>query len=375
MLGFGGRESVIIDLANGLQKNGNNVQIVTLSNNENGQSSRLHKYIQLFQLPSTYKGLGGIGAVIFWIRCLPVFIRLLKKEKPDIVHTHLFFHRLLFAAVAIKLSNIKTTHCQTVHTSGLFYAVKGIGNTIRLRTEKCAVALTKAFLIAISDEVHKNSLKHFSGISSGIQTIFNGVDDTKFDHRLRGKVSKTSFGFQENEIILTYVARITEGKDHLTLLTAWKEIAEQVPQAKLCLAGEGELKKQMQAYCKGEKIEDSVFFLGTVKDIPKLLAITDIGVFTSLFEGFGIAVFEQMFMKIPVILTNIPPFTGLIKKGNGFLFEPGDSECLCNAMLKLINDKQLRKTVGEAGYESVQKFSIDETIKKHEEMYALVQAS
>ena len=375
MLGFGGRESIIIDLANDLQKQGNDVQIVTLSNNANEQTFRLQKDIKLLQLPSAYAGLGGVKAIVFWIRCLPVFIGWLKKEKPDIVHTHLFFHRLLFAAMAIRISKVKTRHFHTIHTSGLFYAEKGIGNAIRLRTEQLAVSLTKAFLITISDEVYKNTLKHFSKIAAGIKLIFNGVDNAKFDYHLRSNITKASFGFMENEIIVTYVARITEGKDHLTLLRAWKNISMQVPFAKLCLAGDGELKEQMQLFCREQKIDNNVIFLGVVKDIPKLLAITDIGVFTSLFEGFPVAILEQLFMKVPVIVTNIPAFTDLIKNGNGFLFEKGDPESLTDLILNLINDKHLRETVGEAGYATVQKFSIAETIKKHEEVYALVQAN
>jgi glycosyltransferase involved in cell wall biosynthesis len=372
MLGFGGREKITIDLANALSENNHQVQFVTLSNNLNEQALCLKKTIQLFELPCRYNKLEGINAIGFWIKCLPAFIKLLKKEKPDIVHTHLFFQRLLFVAIAIKLCGIKIRHYHTIHTSGLFYKEKGTVNSIRLRTEKIAVKLNKAFLIAISEEVYKNTVSHFKKESSGIALIYNGVDDKQFDYRLKNTINKSLFGFTDDDIVVTYVARITEGKDHLTLLKAWKLVSSQISNAKLCLAGDGELKTAMQEFCKKENIDSNVIFLGTVKNVPELLAITDIGVFTSLFEGFGIAVVEQMLMKIPVIATDIKPVNEfIIPEKNGFLFRPGDIESLIDLTVQLINDNALCKRIGEAAYVTAQKFSIHEMTQKHEEIYVI----
>lgn len=370
MLGYGGREKVVIDLANGLCDKGHKVLMVTLSDDENHQAKILNPGIKFFALPASYAGLGGMAAIGYWRRCLPVLIKILKAEQPDIVHTHLFFQRLLFAAVAIKSSGIKARHFQTMHTSGLYYKEGGIKNAARLRTEKIAIKLNRAFLIAISAEVYKNTVKHFENIASGIALIYNGVNEKQFDYTLKNKNSKAGFALNDNDIVVTYVARITDGKDHLTLLKAWKQVVVHSPNAKLILAGDGELKNQMLDFCKQEKIDNSVLFPGMVTNVPALLAITDIGVFTSLFEGFGIAVFEQMLMKIPVVATDIAPINDFIVDGeNGFLFQPGNISALASLITILINDAALCTTIGEAGYVTAQQFSMEAMINKHEEVY------
>ncbi|MBS1748088.1 MAG: glycosyltransferase [Bacteroidetes bacterium] len=373
MLGYGGREKVVIDLANGLCAQGHEVLLVTLSHDQNEQAHLLNGVIKFFQLPATYQSLGGIKAIGAWIKCLPAFIKLLKAEKPDIVHTHVFFQRLLLAAVAIKFSGIKARHYHTIHTSGLFYKETGFINHIRLQTERLAVKMNRAFLIAISKEVYENIAKPFKRSAAGIALIYNGVDDKQFDYSLKGKVSRTLFGLDENKLVVTYLARITEGKDHITLLKAWKMVAPQAPRAILCLAGDGELKLATQEFCRRENLEQQVVFLGTVKDVPKLLAVTDVAVFTSLFEGFGIAVFEQMLMKIPMVSTNIRPVSDFILPNeNGFLFAPGDATALATFIIRLINDGSLRERIGGAGYKTAQQFSMEKMIRKHEEAYAAV---
>lgn len=370
MLGVGGREKITIDLANSLCCKGHDVRFVTLSFDQNQQAPLLHNGIKLYALPSAYKSLNGPAAIFFWIKCLPILVQILRAEKPAIVHTHVFFQRLYFTAVAIKRSGIATRHFHTIHTSGLFYKEKGVINKARLAVEQRAIALNKAFIIAIADEVYQNAIKYFSKQASGIKLIYNGVDEKQFDYRLKGRVAKSVFGLQEENIVVTYLARITKGKDHLTLLKAWKQVTIQHPGARLCLAGDGELKTQMQAFCKEEKIEDSVLFLGTVKNVPTLLAVTDIGVFTSLFEGFSIAVLEQMMMKIPNITTNISAFNQFIKNNeNGFLFQLGDASTLAVLIGELANNRELRTRIGEAAYRAAQGFSLDKMINNHEAAY------
>ena len=98
--------------------------------------------------------------------------------------------------------------------------------------------------------------------------------------------------------------------------------------------------------------------------------ITDIGVFTSLFEGLSVAVIEKMLMKIPLVATNISMMEALIKNGdNGFLFQPGDEQALAMFLIKLIDDTDLRRTMGEKAYESVKDYSLTRTVQQHEAFY------
>jgi glycosyltransferase EpsF len=106
-------------------------------------------------------------------------------------------------------------------------------------------------------------LHHFKKNASGIKCIINGVDSKKFDFRLRSQVKKTDFGFTGEEIIVSYVARFDkEQKDHSTLLKAWQIVAGKIPNARLCLAGDGEGKADAGQFVENNELGRSVFFLG-----------------------------------------------------------------------------------------------------------------
>jgi glycosyltransferase involved in cell wall biosynthesis len=162
------------------------------------------------------------------------------------------------------------------------------------------------------------------------------------------------------------------GKDHLTLLRACKEIIPANKKLKLCLAGDGNEKEKLQSFAVKGDLSENVIFLNTIYQPEKLLAITDIGVSCSLFEGFSMALIEQMIMKIPVVVTNIKAFSSLVENGqNGFLFEQGNSKELASKLSMLINDVSLRMQTGENAYKAVLRFSLDKMVKLHLDYYNL----
>lgn len=369
-VGVGGREKTVIDLANGLDKKLFEVHLITFCKDNNSYAKKLHNDISFHTLSFRFKQLSGVNAIYFWITGLLSYIKLLRKIKPRIVHTHLFFQHFLFAAIGIRFSGKNIRHFHTVHTYGLFYTGKGILNATRLWIEKLAVRLNHAYIIAIAENVYDLCNKHFKKYAGDIKCIQNGVDEKIFDYHLSATEKKEAHGFDQENILVTYVARMDEGKDHITLLKAWKEIYHLKPQAKLLLAGDGILRLMLEKFVQTNGIADSVIFLNNVERVEKILAITDIGVFTSLFEGLSVAVIEKMFMKIPLVATNISMMEALIKNGdNGFLFQPGDEQALAMFLIKLIDDTDLRRTMGEKAYESVKDYSLTRTVQQHEAFY------
>ena len=369
-LKIGGREKVVFNLSNKLSES-NEVHIVTLSNNHNELESTLKPGVKVHALPFAYEDLGGLHAPVFWLNGIGKLSRLLKQLNADIIHTHLLFQRFLFATIAVKRSGVKARLYQTVHTLGLYYSGKGFMNGIRLMTEKTAFKIYPVHLITVSDEVKKICEKHFHKAKE-IRTIFNGVDANIFDYQLKSVIRKEYFGFTNEDIIITCLARMDAGKDHLTLLRAFKKIIAANQHAKLCLAGDGEEKAKLQSYVNREGLAQNVHFLNTVYEPEKLLAITDIAVSCSLFEGFSLGLIEQMIMKVPVVVTNIPSFSSVIENGqNGFLFSPGNEDELAAHLINLINNRSLRIETVTKAYDSALKFSADNMARLHLDYYNL----
>lgn len=369
-LSTGGRERMVIDIANNLPESDYDINVILLSNDKTEQRELVAKNVIVHCLPFKYNQLGGLSAIYFWFRGFFLLIKTFRKVKPDIVHTHLFFQQLLFVCTALKFSKLKSKHFHTVHTAGLFFSGKGIINSFRLLIEKLSVRFSHSYIIAISDIVYKQCQTNFSKESAMIKCIYNGVDDTKFDYRLREKVSRREYNYNNDDILVTYVARMDEGKNHATLLKAWKKINDQFPNSKLLLVGGGVLEGTLKSYARENHLYNSVNFLGNIVSVNFVLAITDIGAFPSLFEGFSIALLEKMFMKIPVVASDIPANSSLITNGfSGFLFETKSEDELAESLIKLIKSKDLRIQMGNNAYSIAKQYNLQSMISNHEKYY------
>ncbi|WP_153798251.1 glycosyltransferase family 4 protein [Foetidibacter luteolus] len=368
-LSFGGREKIVVELANGLSPKKYEVFIVLFSKDHNKQLEQLKDNVKVFTLPINYNCLEGFKAIYFWFKGLRAIKAILKKINPDIVHSHTFFQQLLFVSSAIKLQRAGIQHFHTVHTQGLYYSEKGIVNAFRLLVEKVATRLTNPYIIAISEPVYHKCIKYFNNNAASIRCICNGVDEKIFDYQLRQSISKSAFGFKQGELIVTYVARMDKGKNHITLLKAWQKVQKR-SNVKLCLVGDGELRAELELFVAENKMLDSVRFLGNIREVQKILAITDIGVFASLFEGFPVALLEKAFMRTPIIASEIPIVTTIIKDGySGLLFKPKDHDALSERLITLMEDAALRESLGSKIFNEVQQYSLASMIVQHEEFY------
>ncbi|MEO8711008.1 MAG: glycosyltransferase [Parafilimonas sp.] len=370
-LDFGGREKVLLNVANGLDSKQYEVHIIAFSNNKNNQAAMLNKSIQLHALPFNSKNLVTPSSIFFAPFIALRFNKVLKKIQPDVVHTHFLYQLLFIASASIKFSRCKCFHFHTIHTAGLYYTNKGFKNNFTIKAEAYSININHAHLVTVSKQLQQICLQYFTNKASEIRCIMNGVDDKKFDFHLRTQIKKSDFGFVDNDIIVSYVARFDAAqKDHLTLLKAWQIVAQHISNAKLCLAGDGEAKTQGEQFVKENNLSQSVYFLGNIGNINELLAITDVGVFSSLYEGLSVALLEKMFMKLPVIATNIPAFSTIITDDvSGFLFTPGDYKNLAEKLMHVLPHKQLQCAVGNEAYNAVKDYTIQAMVKKHDEYY------
>ena len=369
-LEMGGREKTVVDIANGLDKNLFDVHIITFSNDANTQITGLHKNVSLHEMPFKRNDLGGLSAIRFWQKGMPLYKKLLRKINPGIVHTHLLFQLFLFGSRGIKYAGIRAKHFHTVQISGLYFSEGGIRNKLRLWVEQKAVSLNHAYISCVSQHALEKCTLHFNKYASAIRLIYNSVDETKLKRFLKTEVHKGSFGLKQDDIMVTYVARMDEGKDHITLLKGWKEIAPLNNHVKLCLVGDGITRLVLERYVHEHQLGQSVIFMGTLSNLQPVLSVTDIGVFTSLFEGFSIALAEKMIMGIPVVASDIPAISSLIKDNdNGFLFPPRNHQVLAQKLLLLIQNPVLRQKMGERAYQSAQPYTLKEMIKNYTAFY------
>lgn len=147
-----------------------------------------------------------------------------------------------------------------------------------------------------------------------------------------------------------HVGRFLKQKNHKGLIEIFELVHREVNGTKLILIGDGPLRPNIEAFAKEKGLQHDVIFLGIRKDVKELLAISDVFVFPSIFEGFGIAAIEANAVGLPVVGSRIPGLIEAVKDGEtSLLFSPDDISGMASAIIRLLLDADLNETLGRSG--------------------------
>jgi glycosyltransferase involved in cell wall biosynthesis len=265
---------------------------------------------------------------------------ILKKESPDIVHTHLI-HGDLYGTIGARLAGIKTV-MSTKHNDDSFrkgWVSKKLNRWIARKTD--AIVVISEYLKEFHADCEKIPLKKMSVIRYGIGDFSRNVAEGN----LRGRL-----GFDESHIVIGCVARLTRQKGHVHLLDAFAIAGQQNDNMRLVIAGDGPLSGPLQEQACRLNLGAKVVFLGRREDTADLYHAFDALVLPSLWEGFGLVFLEAMSCGLPVIATRVSAIPEIVLDGEtGLLVPPGDSIRLAAVMLWMAGHQMERKKMGDAG--------------------------
>lgn len=268
------------------------------------------------------------------------YIQFINKQKIDLVMS--FNNKPnIFCAYLLPKTNVKSH----------IWAQQGIdGYTFELEIEQKALTnITKVISNSING---KNFLINKVGIpAEKIDVVYNGIDTVLPEIDSSEWIEKLNFSSYDtfNAIM---VANITNLKDHVTLVKAWKIVTDELLlhgiNAHLYLAGrEDNQVIDTRLEIKKLGLENNVHILGIVKDVYNLVALMDLAVLSSPSEGLPNAVLECMLLGKAFVGTNIDGIREAVGPNNyHYLSEYKDEKKLADNILKLAKDKQLLSTVG-----------------------------
>lgn len=275
--------------------------------------------------------------------------QLIKKVKPDIVHTaaaEANFHGI----IAAKLAGVKTIIGEEVgipnHSA---IAQKAFQWVYRLADQ----------VIGVSQSV-KNHLVNTGEIpESKGKVIYNPVSiPTPFP-------KKDSSNFE-----IVYVGRLEAVKNVETLIKALAQSNHS--NAHLTIVGDGRERNNLEVLSSKLHMDFKITFAGFTSEPSKYLSNADLFVLPSFSEGFGIAAAEAMFLKIPVLCSNVGGIPEFVKDGeNGWLFDPKNSTQLTEKLNQIIAmDAQSLHLIGRNGYDTVvNQFTVEKYIVNLENFY------
>jgi len=176
-------------------------------------------------------------------------------------------------------------------------------------------------------------------ILEGYQKIPCQVPPTDLANQLKGKH------------VFGCVGHFVATKRQDVLIKAFKRVYEKVSEARLVLVGDGVMKPKWRFLVKDPGIENAVIFTGNVENPHCYYPLFDIFVFPSILEGLAGVVVEAWLHKLPVICANVRPMSDYVEhQVNGILFTPDDERDLSKWMTYLVMHKEIRESLGRAGY-------------------------
>jgi glycosyltransferase involved in cell wall biosynthesis len=285
-------------------------------------------------------------------------LRLLRQEQPIILHTHTSKAGLL-GRVAARLIGVPIV----VHT---FHGLVLKGHYGPLKTNAARVverwlAKLSDSLIAVSNEVRKDLLAYRIAPTEKIEVIPLGLElDDFIDSRRRRGVLHRELGLDSASKLIGIVGRIAPIKNHCLFFEAVSRVLAEHASAHVLVAGDGELRPQMERYVREMGIGERVSFLGWRHDLPQIYTDLDVLVISSDNEGTPVCAIEAMAAGRPVVATNVGGLPDVIShRETGYLVAPGNVEQLASAITRVLKDGEATDRLRQNAREAVKhKFSV-----------------
>jgi len=242
-------------------------------------------------------------------------------------------------------------------------------------------AYHRAHLVVAFSSALARDAEAFGFPSGAVVIIPNAVDTGRFRPVTEDEKAKlrASLGITPDAQVVTSVGRLVRGKGLLTLIEAWAIVAHDHPDALLFIVGSGpgvgsqdDTELSLRAAIKAAGLHDRVRLSGAVSDVKPYLQASDLFVFTSEQEGFGMALVEAMSCGLPVVCTRIEGAAAdLVVDGeHGLKFDVGDAAALCARIERLLANEPMRRRMGAASRAIVEKqLSVDHVAAAYEQAF------
>ena len=343
-LGLGGAEKVVCDLADQMLILGHQVKIAYLT----GEIVVRPKNINVDLIPLNLNNLYGVYSAS------KKYKKLIRDFQPDVVHAHMV-HANIFARINRIGCAIPKLIC-TAHNSNE-------GGRVRMIAYRLTNFLSD-FNSNVSQEATESLISKGAFNKNNLTTVYNGIDLSKFKSFKSEK--------KNDEIMVLSVGRFNEQKDYPNLFRAIKILKDNslIEKIKFYIAGDGELRSELEQLIKILNISDNVTLLGIRSDIPELMNQAHFFILPSAYEGFGLVVAEAMACGAFVIATNSGGVAEVMGD-TGLLVPPQDSKALAKAIEKAVSKTPLE--IQENNLKARQRvevlFSLESSVNKWLALY------
>jgi len=226
-----------------------------------------------------------------------------------------------------------------------------------------------ADLVTIPTETGANIYKK-RGLKKKITPISNGVDTEVFNPNNDGEYLRKKFNLPEKNIVMC-AGRITAEKNLEVLVKAIPHVIKEIDAHFLFVGSGGEYKQKIVSLAEELDVSKYTTFTDFLdwKDYPNIYTIADVFAIPSESELQSIVTLEAAASGLPLVVVNKGALPELTSCGNGFVFEPKNSEQMAEKIVKILSDQKLKKQMKERSLELVKKHSLQSVAAEYEKAY------
>jgi glycosyltransferase involved in cell wall biosynthesis len=290
-----------------------------------------------------------------------------QDDSPMVVHTH-----------SSKAGILGRWGARLAKADVIIHTIHGFGfHDYQFRPLRCFLIFLEKITARITDmfiAVSQVNIKQ--GINRGIfpkqkaTLIRSGIELKEFTGiKDKRQEKKKRLGIDPSLPLVTMVGCLKPQKAPLDYVAVADQVLRE-REARFILVGDGKLKEKVENKAAQLGLGDRFKLLGWRRDIPEILAATDIFCLTSLWEGLPRVLPQAMAMGIPIVATKVDGTPeAVVNNVNGFVTKPRNIQAMAKKIIYLIDQPQEAKTMGKQGKKMVGAFDIRRMVKEQEDLY------
>ncbi len=197
--------------------------------------------------------------------------------------------------------------------------------------------------------------------------IFRGGGYDKLSNVLKRKDFATELNIDVGNTIILSVGELNRNKNHSTIIQAVARLGDS--SVHYVVAGQGELKEELEELAEGLGIAKQLHLLGFRDDIADIMKVVDLYCLPSLREGLNVSLMEAIASGLPWIASDIRGNRDLFGKGRGYLITANKPEVWAQKIRDCIGNVEESATVKEGGEKGIGLFSQKEVLGRMQEIY------
>ena len=360
-MNVGGPAVIVADLMRGLDSSKFEQRLITgyCADNEADYLETVATDVKATRIA----GLGRSISPLADARAFLSLVAMIKREKPDVIHTHTAKAGVLGRLAAILAGGDALT-VHTFHGHLLHGYFAGWKVRLVIAIEKFLATRTDV-LIAVGTQVKEDLIAAGIGRREQYKVFFPGLPAPEV---LDKNQIRKEIGLDAESIYCTFVGRLTQIKRPDRLLDVVAASMQRGLEVQFLVAGEGELFEESRERAERENLP--VTFLGWRKDIDQLFAASDIAILTSDNEGIPLTLIQAAFAGIPIVAPRVGSIADIVIDGETGFLTSTQAGAMASALSALVTDDELRYELGSVGKAHAEKyFSLAKSLADHASLY------